>query len=694
MSSSALLCGFAAPLATDISMDHLDPSVSEFKALLGLLTQQADMAQKATQPAGTVGASSSEYDDLVGLLIEGADRESAPSPSVIAQRDSDIKETGKSVADAATCDDELPARRTVHPADLGLADGENHAPEHLENFVLSPSEDERALLFSRLADIFPSARMESVSKALEFGGDDFATAVEVLLAEEEELEEATTVKEPTHRRRRSQWVKAPSLLGANGAPSRPRSAAPYTLPSGCLPLVWSKHVKGCTSLSNVNPPPSSIASGTLPAHSRVWNGRHPALHWYVDGDAADRAGRVAVEGMSGTHRAREKRDQAEGGVGTLDAFPPLDASSQGGAGMVGAGAMTIKDATTIGDKVCHLQAAFPSLCADVIEDVLLANRGDADMTAALLVDLTDDDGTGRKDGPRDFAHGTGMGDGSLDAYSTGHGYGAGNNFCAGSWYGAGNGYDSRWDDDRGDDLGMDDMGMWMADGASLMSCGASDVSGDNGSDGSTSTGGDAAPGDDGDAWAELDAAIAASLQDAEHAALQGGPEGEGWSSARRAHGGGSPPHAWHTVAPKKAVGGKARGGSNSSTKTGAYAGAARACAGVAVSARAANEQRHYSDMHARARNTYLRLAQMAYAAGDGASAKELSRQGHHHDRMMRASDNIARDLAFQHHNAGLDPRLSVDLHGLYVSEALETLDNHLRDLCTLGRFYQVPVHAG
>lgn len=63
-------------------------------------------------------------------------------------------------------------------------------------------------------------------------------------------------------------------------------------------------------------------------------------------------------------------------------------------------------------------------------------------------------------------------------------------------------------------------------------------------------------------------------------------------------------------------------------------------------------------------------ASRAYKTGDGASAKELSNKGHQHDRNKDELNARAANWIYEANNRGRGPG-EIDLHGLYVQEAIE-----------------------
>ncbi|KAI9284793.1 hypothetical protein BC943DRAFT_267712, partial [Umbelopsis sp. AD052] len=83
--------------------------------------------------------------------------------------------------------------------------------------------------------------------------------------------------------------------------------------------------------------------------------------------------------------------------------------------------------------------------------------------------------------------------------------------------------------------------------------------------------------------------------------------------------------------------------------------------------------RGLAHQEAMTRNDCYERSQQAYKGGDGAQAKELSNQGHEHDRLMKQYNKQAADFVFEKKNRGRAPD-EVDLHGLFVQEATERAD--------------------
>jgi len=68
----------------------------------------------------------------------------------------------------------------------------------------------------------------------------------------------------------------------------------------------------------------------------------------------------------------------------------------------------------------------------------------------------------------------------------------------------------------------------------------------------------------------------------------------------------------------------------------------------------------------------------AYAQKDGALAKELSNQGKTHQRKMEQLNQEASDWIFTENNKDSQPG-EIDLHGLYVKEAISKTDRAIQE---------------
>ncbi|KAL1744660.1 hypothetical protein HDZ31DRAFT_63880 [Schizophyllum fasciatum] len=93
---------------------------------------------------------------------------------------------------------------------------------------------------------------------------------------------------------------------------------------------------------------------------------------------------------------------------------------------------------------------------------------------------------------------------------------------------------------------------------------------------------------------------------------------------------------------------------------------------------------YYLDLRARANKAGDAMARAfeeshtAYAAGNGARAKELSNEGKAHQRQMEEFNKKAADWIFVENNKDSKPG-EVDLHGLYVKEAVERTEIAIED---------------
>jgi DNA-nicking Smr family endonuclease len=67
----------------------------------------------------------------------------------------------------------------------------------------------------------------------------------------------------------------------------------------------------------------------------------------------------------------------------------------------------------------------------------------------------------------------------------------------------------------------------------------------------------------------------------------------------------------------------------------------------------------------------------AYSSGAGARAKELSNEGHQHQQKMESLNKQASDWIFTENNKDSKPG-EIDLHGLYVKEAIAQTDSAIQ----------------
>ncbi|OXH30344.1 cytoplasmic protein [Cryptococcus neoformans] len=99
---------------------------------------------------------------------------------------------------------------------------------------------------------------------------------------------------------------------------------------------------------------------------------------------------------------------------------------------------------------------------------------------------------------------------------------------------------------------------------------------------------------------------------------------------------------------------------------------------------------HYVDLRNKARkegdeaHRCFAASQAAYQAGDGAKAHELSVQGKAHQRTQDQLDDQASAWIFNENNKD-SPAGTIDLHGLYVKEAIERTEAAISDCQRQGR---------
>jgi DNA-nicking Smr family endonuclease len=79
------------------------------------------------------------------------------------------------------------------------------------------------------------------------------------------------------------------------------------------------------------------------------------------------------------------------------------------------------------------------------------------------------------------------------------------------------------------------------------------------------------------------------------------------------------------------------------------------------------------------RSSCFDRAHQAYESGDGARAHQLSEEGKQHAAKMDQYNRQARDFIFRENNAnGRVPGDTIDLHGLFVEEAEDVLEERIR----------------
>ncbi|TFK54249.1 DUF1771-domain-containing protein [Heliocybe sulcata] len=96
------------------------------------------------------------------------------------------------------------------------------------------------------------------------------------------------------------------------------------------------------------------------------------------------------------------------------------------------------------------------------------------------------------------------------------------------------------------------------------------------------------------------------------------------------------------------------------------------------------QNEHYVSLRDRAREEGAQMAKCfeeskaAYSSGDGARAKELSNEGHRHEAEMHRLNAQASEWIFIENNKDSQPG-EVDLHGLFVKEAISYTDRAIQD---------------
>jgi len=101
------------------------------------------------------------------------------------------------------------------------------------------------------------------------------------------------------------------------------------------------------------------------------------------------------------------------------------------------------------------------------------------------------------------------------------------------------------------------------------------------------------------------------------------------------------------------------------------------------------ENPHYTSLRDRAHKEGEAMARCfdqshaAYQNGDGARAHELSEEGHRHQREMEKLDGEASDWIFRENNLDSAPG-EIDLHGLYVHEAVVRTDRAIQEAQSRG----------
>eukprot|EP00744_Colponema_vietnamica_P008505 GILI01012128.1.p1 GENE.GILI01012128.1~~GILI01012128.1.p1 ORF type:complete len:146 (+),score=24.90 GILI01012128.1:291-728(+) len=90
------------------------------------------------------------------------------------------------------------------------------------------------------------------------------------------------------------------------------------------------------------------------------------------------------------------------------------------------------------------------------------------------------------------------------------------------------------------------------------------------------------------------------------------------------------------------------------------------------------EWRQKANEHAQRRNQYYQESQEAYQRKEGARAKELSLLGKEEERKMHEANQSAVQVIFESNNRTRPPN-EIDLHGLFVKEAVEVMRKKLEE---------------
>jgi len=111
-----------------------------------------------------------------------------------------------------------------------------------------------------------------------------------------------------------------------------------------------------------------------------------------------------------------------------------------------------------------------------------------------------------------------------------------------------------------------------------------------------------------------------------------------------------------------------------------------------ASSSAGDPARFEASEHAKRRGELMAQSQAAWNSGDKASAKRLSDEGKKEGQLMDAANARAANLYFEDNNRGKGLG-EIDLHGLHVSEAVERVEQRLKQ-CEAQRLAQLVVIVG
>eukprot|EP00128_Syssomonas_multiformis_P007734 Colp12_sorted_trinity150504_noHs@32744 len=91
----------------------------------------------------------------------------------------------------------------------------------------------------------------------------------------------------------------------------------------------------------------------------------------------------------------------------------------------------------------------------------------------------------------------------------------------------------------------------------------------------------------------------------------------------------------------------------------------------------AAKKREEAESHAQAMKKYFQQSQHAFKAGNGAKAKDLSNEGKKHQSLMEKCNQEAANAIFNENNKK-QPKDTIDLHGLYVKEAVKKVEERIQ----------------
>ncbi|CAG8636088.1 26438_t:CDS:2, partial [Dentiscutata erythropus] len=95
---------------------------------------------------------------------------------------------------------------------------------------------------------------------------------------------------------------------------------------------------------------------------------------------------------------------------------------------------------------------------------------------------------------------------------------------------------------------------------------------------------------------------------------------------------------------------------------------------------------------AQLRNDYFAQSQEAFRSHEKRKAKELSIKGKEHAQKMEQYNSMAVDVIFKENNKGR-PMHEIDLHGLYVKEALDKAESRIQH-CKANKFNHLIIIVG